>query len=97
MAKEDKTKVTTPAASAAKTQEKPKEPEQVPLKDVAKKAGLEPREARAMLRKMNIRPEDQKRSRWAWAPAEVDGVVAKLKAGVAAKAQEKEAKEKAAV
>ena len=73
-----------------KPQEKPKEPEMVSLKEVAKQAGLEPREARAHLRKLNIRGEDQKRSRWQFLPKDVPVVVKKLKDAVAAKEKAKE-------
>ena len=80
-------------------QEKPKEPEMVTLKEVAKRAGIEPREARAILRKLSVRGEDEKRSRWQFKPQEVAGVVAKIKAAKAAKEKakaEKEAEEEGA-
>jgi len=76
-----------------KGEEKETKPELVELKLVAKQAGLEPRAARVLLRKMGVRGEDAKRARWAWAPSEVPGVVAKLKKAAAEKAV---AKEKAA-
>ena len=77
-----------------KEAEKAKEPEMVALKDVAKKAGVEPREARAILRKLAARGEGQKRSHWQFPPAEVNSVVAKIKA---AKTEKEKAKaEKAA-
>lgn len=78
-----------------KTQEK-KEPELVSLKDVAKKAGVEPREARSILRKLSARGEGEKRQRWQFHPKEVDSVVSKIKKAVAEKAQAKEAKAEAA-
>lgn len=87
-AKADPKATVTKEAPAA--QEKPKEPELMSLKDVAAKAGLEPREARAILRKLDLREEDQKRSRWLFKPAEVSGVVAKIKAEKAAKEKAKE-------
>ena len=65
-----------------------KEPEGVALKDIAKQAGVEPREARAILRRLNIRGEAEKRQRWTFQPNQVAGVVSKIKA-------EKTAKEKA--
>ena len=77
-------------------EEKPAEPEMVTLKEVAKRAGVEPREARSILRKISARGEEQKRSRWQWPPAEVNGVVAKIKTAVAEKAAAKEAKAAAA-
>jgi len=71
-----------------------KEPEGVALKDVAKQAGVEPREARAILRRLNIRGEAEKRQRWTFKPNQVSGVVSKIKA---AKAEREKAKaEKAA-
>ena len=72
--------------------EKPAEPEMVALKDVAAKAGVSPREARTILRKVLPREEDQKRSRWQWLPSEVNGIVAKIKAAVAEKEKAKEEK-----
>jgi len=74
-------------------QEKPKEPEMVTLKEVANQAGVEPREARAILRKLDVRGEDEKRSRWQFAPKAVAGVVAKIKAAKAAKEKAKAEKE----
>ena len=71
-----------------------KEPEGVALKDVAKQAGVEPREARAILRKLNIRGEAEKRQRWTFKPNEVAGVVSRIKAAKAA--AEKAKAEKAA-
>ena len=79
-----------------KETEKPKEPEMVALKDVAKQAGVEPREARSILRKISAREEDEKRSRWEWLPKDVNAVVAKIKAAVAEKAKAKEEKAAAA-
>ncbi len=79
----------------AKTQEK-KEPEMVALKEVAKKAGVEPREARSILRKLAARGEGEKRQRWQFLPAEVNAVVSKIKNAVAEKAKAKEAKAAAA-
>ena len=76
--------------------EKPAEPEMVSLKEVAKRAGVEPREARSILRKISTRVEGEKRSRWQWAPAEVNGVVAKIKAAVADRAKVKAEKAAAA-
>lgn len=73
---------------------KPAEPEMVPLKDVAKKAGVEPREARSILRKLAARGEDQKRSRWQFKPAEVNNIVSKIKASKAEKEKAEEAKAK---
>ncbi|GAJ05215.1 unnamed protein product [marine sediment metagenome] len=78
-----------------KTQEK-KEPEMVALKEVAKKAGVEPREARSILRKLAARGEGEKRQRWQFFPKEVDSVVSKIKGAVAEKAKAKEAKAAAA-
>ena len=90
----------TKAGAAAKAEtpkaEKPKEekPETVDLKEVAKQAGVEPREARQILRGLNIRPEDQKRQRWAFPPKDAPGMVAKIKAAKAAKTEKvKEATE----
>ena len=71
-----------------------KEPEGVALKDVAKRAGVEPREARAILRKLSVRGEAEKRQRWIFKPNEVAGVVSKIKADKATK--EKAKVEKAA-
>ena len=86
---EKETKETKPPKAT-----KPAEPEMVSLKEVAKKAGVEPREARSILRKISTRGEDQKRSRWQFAPGEVNAVVSKIKnAKVAA---EKAKAEKAA-
>ena len=79
----------------AKTPEK-KEPEMVALKEVAKKAGVEPREARSILRKLAARGEGEKRQRWQFLPKEVDSVVSKIKAAIAEKAKAKEAKAAAA-
>jgi len=71
-----------------------KEPEGVALKDIAKQAGVEPREARAILRRLSIRGEAEKRQRWTFQPNQVAGVVSKIKA---AKAEKEKAKaEKAA-
>jgi len=83
MAEKDKAK--TPVTPAVV--EEKKEPEMVALKDVAKQAGVEPREARAILRKISTRGDDQKRARWQWTPAEAPGVVAKIKTHLAEKAQ----------
>ena len=77
---------------AEKKAEKPAEPEMVSLKDVAKRAGVEPREARSILRKIAARGEGEKRSRWQWLPAEVNAVVAKIKAAVADREKAKEEK-----
>jgi len=79
-----------------KAQEKKKEPEMVALKEVAKKAGVEPREARSILRKLAARGEGEKRQRWQFLPKEVDSVVSKIKNAVAEKAKAKEAKAAAA-
>ena len=79
------------AKAAAKKEEKG--PEMVSLKDVAKAAGVEPREARAILRKLGARAEGQKRSRWQFLPKEVSGVVAKIKAALANKAKKAEEEE----
>ena len=80
-----------------KGKEKPaekKEPEGIALKEIAKQAGIEPREARAILRKLNVRGEADKRQRWVFQPNEVASVVAKIKA---AKVEKEKAKaEKAA-
>ena len=79
---------------AEKKVEEKKEPEGVSLKEVAKQAGLEPREARAILRKLSVRGETEKRQRWIFQPKEVPAVVAKIKA---AKVEKEKAKaEKAA-
>jgi len=78
-------------------EEKPAKPEMVSLKEVAKRAGIEPREARSILRKIATREEGEKRSRWEWAPAEVAGVVTKIKAAVAERAKAKAEKAAAAV
>ena len=80
---------------ADKEEKKPKEtkppvPETVALKDVAKQAGVEPREARSILRKLSARGETEKRSRWQFVPKDVAGVVAKIKKAVADKAKAKE-------
>jgi len=83
-----------------KPKEKPAEPEMVSLKDIAKKIGMEPREARSILRKLDVRGEDQKRARWAFPPGEVNAVIAKIKAAKAgsekAKAEKAAAEEVAA-
>jgi len=71
-----------------------KEPEGISLKDVAKQAGVEPREARAILRGLSIRGEAEKRQRWTFQPNEVASVVSKIKTAKAAK--EKAKAEKAA-
>jgi len=71
-----------------------KEPEGVALKEVAKLAGVEPREARTILRRLNIRGEAEKRQRWTFQPNETASVVSKIKAEKAAK--EKAKAEKAA-
>lgn len=80
---------------AEKEEGKAAEPEMVPLKDVAAKAGVEPREARAILRKLAVRGEDQKRSRWQFDPKEVNGVVSKIKAAKAEREKAKAEKEAA--
>jgi len=77
-------------------EKKPAAPETVALKDVAKKAGVEPREARSILRKLAVRGEDAKRQRWQFLPKEVDAVVAKIRKAVADKAKAKEEKAMAA-
>ena len=69
--------------------EKPEKPEGIELKEVAKQAGLEPREARAILRKLNIRGEEQRRARWVFPPAAISGIVAKIKASKAEKEKAK--------
>ena len=71
-----------------------KEPEGIALKDVAKQAGVEPREARAILRGLSVRGEAEKRQRWVFDPKEVTSVVSKIKAAKATK--EKAKAEKAA-
>ena len=76
-------------------EEKPAKPEMVALKEVAKRAGVEPREARTILRKIMAREEGEKRSRWEWTPAEVAGVVAKIKAAVVEREKAKAAKAEA--
>lgn len=73
-------------------EEKPAKPETVSLKEVAKKAGVEPREARTILRRISSRSDSEKRSRWEWAPGEVAGVVAKIKAAVTERESAKAAK-----
>ena len=82
-------------AKAAGKEEKPKEPEMVSLKDVAKAAGVGPREARAILRKIGARSDDQKRSHWQFDPKEVSGVVAKIKGALAEKTKKAEEARKA--
>lgn len=77
-----------------KEDEKPEEPKMVSLKEVADKAGVNPREARSILRKISTRTDDQKRSRWQWPVGETNSVVSKIKASIADK--EKAAEEKAA-
>lgn len=69
------------AAAGAPKAEKPEEkkPEVVELKDIAAQLKLSPRECRVILRKINIRGEDQKRARWAFAPADVPTVIARIK------------------
>lgn len=79
----------------AKTLEK-KEPELVSLKEVAKRAGVEPREARSILRKLAARGEGEKRQRWQFDPKDVNAVVSKIKNAVVEKAKAKEAKAAAA-
>ena len=71
-----------------------KEPEGIALKDIAKQAGVEPREARAILRGLSVRGEAEKRQRWVFDPKEVASVVSKIKAAKATK--EKAKAEKAA-
>ena len=88
---EDKGK---PVVGEVKKAAEKKEPEGVALKDVAKQAGVEPREARAILRRLSVRGEADKRQRWIFQPNEVAGVVSKIKA---AKVEKEKAKaEKAA-
>ena len=77
------------ADEKGKAKEKPAVPEMVSLKDVAKKAGVEPREARSILRKLAARGEGEKRARWQFAPNQVDSVVSKIKAAVAERAKAK--------
>ena len=77
-----------------KAAEAPK-PEEISLKEVAKQAGVSPREARAILRKVMSRGDDEKRSRWNFAPKDVAGTVAKIKAAVVEKAKAKAEKEAA--
>ena len=86
----------TEKKATEKKPEKPAEPEMVSLKEVAKRAGVEPREARSILRKITARGEGEKRSRWQWAPAEVNAAVAKIKVAVAEKAKAKAEKAAAA-
>jgi len=85
------------AEGKAKAAEKKEEkgPEMVSLKDVAKAAGVEPREARAILRKIGARSDEQKRFRWQFDPKEVSGVVAKIKGALAEKAKKAEEAKKA--
>jgi len=72
-----------PKAAAAATKETPKveekKPEVVELKDLAAQLKMSPRECRVILRKISIRGEDQKRARWAFAPADVPNVIARIK------------------
>ena len=75
--------------------QKPQEPVGVELKEVAKQAGMEPREVRAILRKLGARGEDRKRARWTFQPSEVAAVVAKLKGTKAQAAIAKDQKVKA--
>jgi len=75
----DKVKETKPKEEKPK-EEKPAVPETVALKEIAKKIGIEPREARSILRKLNIRAEGEKRSRWQFPPNQVDSVVSRIKA-----------------
>jgi len=72
---------------------KPAEPEMIALKDVAKQAGVEPREARSILRKIASRAEGDKRQRWQFSPKEVPGVVSKIKNFLAEKEKVKAARE----
>ena len=58
------------------------------LKEIAGKLGIEPRRARALLRKTLPRKEDLKRARWTFTPAEAPGVVAALKKALEAKPKE---------
>ena len=73
-----------------KAPEAKEKPEGVDLKDIAKQLKIEPRAARAILRKLNIRGEDKKRSRWIFNPKEVPGVVAKIRGVIQEKAKAKE-------
>lgn len=82
-------------AEEKEKKEKAAEPEMVSLKDIAKRAGVEPREARSILRKLNIRGEDEKRSRWQFPPPQVNEVVSKIKTAVADRAKAKAEKAKA--
>jgi len=90
---------TKPEAKAPEKpkEEKPAKPEMVALKEVAKRAGVEPREARTILRKIAVRGDEEKRSRWEWPPAEVAGIVAKIKAAVVEREKAKAAKAEAEV
>lgn len=74
-------------------EEKPAPPETVSLKEVADKAGIDPRQCRSILRGLDIRGDDQKRSRWTFEPKDAAGVVAKIKAKIAERAAAKEAKD----
>jgi len=89
---EEKEKGKTPE----KAPEKEKGPELVDLKEIAKKVGVEPRQARAILRSLAMRGEEKKRARWAFPPAEVAGVVTKIKGALDAKAKAKAEKDKEA-
>ena len=72
--------------------EKPQEPEMEVLKDVAKKAGVEPKKARSILRKLVARGEDQKKARWQFKPNEINSVVSKIKGAKTEKAEALEEK-----
>ena len=96
MAEAKKEVATAKAPAAAAAPEKPAKPETVALKEVAKRAGVEPREARSILRKIAARDEGEKRSRWEWLPADVATVVAKIKAAVVEKEKAKADKAEAA-
>lgn len=88
--KETKGKGTAEGTKAVKPEEK--KPETVGLKEIAKQVNLSPREARSILRKLGVREEGLKRSRWTFAPKDVAGVVAKLKKAIEDKAKAAEAK-----
>ena len=65
------------------------------IKEIAKAAGITPREARSVLRKLNVRPEGDKRSRWVFPLADVPKVAAKVKEHLAQKKAKAEAEAKA--
>ncbi len=78
--------------ATAEAPEETKEPEGVGLKEIAKAVGLEPRATRALLRSINYRSDDKKRSRWVFTKEEAPQVIATIKAEIKKKADAKAAK-----